>query len=291
MGAFAAPALFAVLVWWFTTGVILYLDGLPVRTFRLSMGAATLVLGAAVVALRLSCRDTSVESAYTAFACAILIWGWLEMSFLMGFITGPRKTGCAGCTGPAARCSGWRRFLHATQAIIYNEFATLFATGGILAATWGAVNRLALWTFLVLWAMRLSAKLNLFLGVPNVGDNFLPPHLQYLKGFFRTRPMNLLFPLSITGATIVMVVLVQKFRVAGDAFHAVSLALLLSLLGLALLEHWFMVLPLPSEKLWGWAMRSKRSARSSPSSTAHFSRCDGALTVRLAEAAIKYAED
>ena len=26
---------------------------------------------------------------------------------------------------------------------------------------------------------------------------------------------------------------------------------------LALLEHWFMVLPLPSEKLWDWGMRSR----------------------------------
>jgi putative photosynthetic complex assembly protein 2 len=295
MGVFAVPALYAVLVWWFTTGAILYLDGLPVRTFRWSMGAATMVLGGAVYMLRLSCSDPSVEGAYTAFSCAILIWGWLEMSFLMGFITGPRKTGCPDCAASVARCPGWRRFMHATQAIIYNELATLLAAGGILAATWGTVNRLALWTFLVLWAMRLSAKLNLFLGVPNVGDKFLPEHLQYLKGFFRTRAMNFLFPVSITGATIVMVVLAQKYRTAGagDNFQGVSLALLLSLLGLALLEHWFMVLPLPSEKLWGWAMRAKGSARRSPSSgPPHFSRCtDAHLTARLAKGAINYAED
>ena len=28
-----------------------------------------------------------------------------------------------------------------------------------------------------------------------------------------------------------------------------------SLLALAVLEHWFMVIPLPSEKMWKWAMR------------------------------------
>jgi hypothetical protein len=25
------------------------------------------------------------------------------------------------------------------------------------------------------------------------------------------------------------------------------------------LEHWFMVLPLPSEKMWQWALRSNRA--------------------------------
>jgi len=31
-------------------------------------------------------------------------------------------------------------------------------------------------------------------------------------------------------------------------------------LALAVLEHWFMVLPLPSEKLWHWAMGRARRA-------------------------------
>jgi putative photosynthetic complex assembly protein 2 len=35
----------------------------------------------------------------------------------------------------------------------------------------------------------------------------------------------------------------------------VSLSLVGSLLALAVLEHWFLVLPLPSENLWKWAVR------------------------------------
>jgi putative photosynthetic complex assembly protein 2 len=216
------------------------------------MTAATAVLLAALYVLRVSCLDASVNGAYTAFSCAILVWGWLEMSFLMGFITGPRKHACL------ERCPGWRHFVHATQAIIYNEIATLIAAAAILAATWGAPNRLALWTFLVLWAMRLSAKLNLFLGVPNVGDKFLPAHLQYLKGFFRKRSMNFLFPVSVSASTIVTVMLAQRYAAAEDAFQGTSFALLTSLLALAVLEHWFMVLPLPSERLWNWALKSGR---------------------------------
>jgi hypothetical protein len=43
---------------------------------------------------------------------------------------------------------------------------------------------------------------------------------------------------------------------AGDPFTAVGYALVSSLLGLAVLEHWFMVLPLPSENLWSWGFKS-----------------------------------
>jgi putative photosynthetic complex assembly protein 2 len=248
----AAPAAYAALLWWFTTGLILFLDGLPPTTFRWSMAAATTALLAAGYVLRASAADASVSGAYTAFSCAILVWGWLEMSFLMGFITGPRKHACV------ERCHGWRHFIHATQAIAYNEIATLLGAAGVVAATWAAPNRVALWTFLILWSMRVSAKLNLFLGVPNLGEKFLPPHLQYLRSFFTKRPMNLLFPLSVSGSTLVLVLLTQACHAAGDAFHSVGYALASALLALAVLEHWFMVLPLPNEKLWKWALRSGR---------------------------------
>jgi putative photosynthetic complex assembly protein 2 len=247
---FGVPAAYAVLVWWFATGIILFLDGLPQHTFRWSMTAATAVLGVAAGVLHSSAADATAAGAYTAFTCAILFWGWLEMSFLMGFITGPRRHACQ------ERCSGWRHFFHATSAIIYNEIATLVGAVAILVLTWGSVNRVALGTYGVLWAMRISAKLNLFLGVPNLGEKFLPAHLQYLKSFFRRRAMNFLFPVSIAVSTFVVAALVRRFQSAADAYHVTAYALVASLLGLAVLEHWFMVLPLPSEKMWKWAMRA-----------------------------------
>jgi putative photosynthetic complex assembly protein 2 len=250
MAEFAAPAAYAVLVWWFTTGVILILDGLAPRTFRWSMSAATLGLVAAAYLTRSACTDVSIGGAYLSFSCAIVIWGWLEMSFLMGFITGPRTHACL------ERCSGWRHFVHASQAIIYNEIATLVVAGCLIIATWQAPNRLALWTYLILWSMRLSAKLNLFLGVPNLGEKFLPAHLQYLKSFFRKRSMNFLFPFSVTLSTIGVYILIRRFLASDDPFNTTAYALMVSLLALAVLEHWFMVLPAPSEKLWKWAMRS-----------------------------------
>jgi putative photosynthetic complex assembly protein 2 len=251
MSDLGLAAVYAVLVWWFTTGIILFLDGLAPRTFGRSMAAATVVLLGALAGLRLSGGDPSVSGAYVAFSCAILVWGWLEMSFLMGFITGPRKHACA------QSCGGWRHFLHATQAIIYNELATLAGAGVVLGLTWHAPNRTGLWTYLVLWAMRLSAKLNLFLGVPNSGEKFLPAHLQYLKGFFKKRAMNFLFPFSVSASTVAVALLIERCLSADSAFLFSAYALVTSLLALAVLEHWFMVLPWPSEKLWNWSMNKQ----------------------------------
>jgi len=243
---------FAVLAWWFTTGIILFLDGLPRHTFRRSMAGASLIAIVAAFALHMSANEVSVTGAYTAFLSSVLIWGWLEMSFLMGFVTGPRKSACAEA------CAGGRHFLHATQAIIYNELATLGAASLVVATTWHYPNKVGLWTFLVLWTMRLSAKLNLFFGVPNTGDNLLPPHLQYLKSFFRKRAMNPLFPISICASTAVAAVLIRKCMLATPGFPSVGLALVASLLALAVLEHWFMILPWKSEKLWNWGLKSHR---------------------------------
>lgn len=249
MSEFALPAGYAVLVWWFTTGIILFLDGLPSETFRWSMVGATVVLAASGYALRVSSLDVSVAGVYAAFTAAILAWGWLEMSFLMGFITGPRRHACP------EHCSGWRHFRHASEAILYNEIAIGVGAAGVIFATWNGPNRVARWTFLILWAMRVSAKLNLFFGIPNLGDNFLPAHLQYLKGFFRKRAMNPLFPWSVTLATLMTVWLARRYLAAQDAVDGTAYALLTSLLALAVLEHWFMVIPVPSEKLWNWAFK------------------------------------
>jgi putative photosynthetic complex assembly protein 2 len=251
----ALAAAYAVLVWWSTTGIILFLDGLARATFRWSLAAAGAVLVGALYGLHLGAYDTSPAGAYTCFSCAILVWAWLEMSFLMGFITGPRKHACAD------NCRGWRHFLHATQAILYNEIATLAAAALVCGLTWQGLNRTGLWTFLVLWVMRLSAKLNLFLGVPNCAERFLPEHLQYLTSFFKKRPMNFLFPLSVSGSTIAAVLLIQKCLAAEDVFQATGDALVASLLALAVLEHWFMVLPWSSEKLWAFGSHARLEPR------------------------------
>lgn len=247
----ALPLLYTLFAWWFSTGVILYLDGLPQRTFARTLQAATLVLGAALFALVQTRNDTSVAGAYCAFSCALLVWAWQEVAFLLGVVTGPRRSACP----PGA--TGWRRTGHALQAVLYHELALIVLAIGVVACVGPGTNRVGVWTYMALWGMRQSAKLNLFLGVRNIGDNFLPPHLRYMASYFRRAPMNPLFPVSVSLATGAAV-LVWWHRIVGpvSAFDAAGMALVGTLLALGALEHWLLVLPLPTEVLWRWGLRS-----------------------------------
>jgi putative photosynthetic complex assembly protein 2 len=72
MHEYGLPALYALFVWWFSTGVVIYLDGLPQRTFRWSMLGATALLGLSLYGLARSGADTSIGGAYLAFTCGLL---------------------------------------------------------------------------------------------------------------------------------------------------------------------------------------------------------------------------
>ena len=248
------PAIFALFVWWFSTGLIMYLDGLPRRTFRWSMLGATLLLGGSLWGLSYSSADISVRGAYCAFSCGLLAWGWQEISFYMGFVTGPRGAPCA------EGCSGWRHFGHAIQTSLWHELAIIAAGIAVVALTWHQPNQVGTWTFMVLWWMHQSAKLNVFLGVRNLNEEFLPEHLQFLRSFLTKKSMNLLFPISITVSMVIMVRLVQAATAThASTFDAVGYSFLSAMMGLAILEHWLLMLPLPAAALWGWSLKSRKA--------------------------------
>ncbi len=249
MSDFGFPIFYALGLWWFSTGVVLYLDNLPGRTFRWTMLGGSAVLAVAVFGLIVSSASTGTLMNYVAFTCGLVVWGVLEMSYFTGYATGPRKIPCP------ANCTQWRRFRLAIMTSLYHELA-IMATGLLLIAiSWDEPNQIGVWTFIVLWLMRWSAKLNLFLGVPNLNENWLPEHLRYLKTYMSTRGMNLLFPVSVTLATVVVVLIVFNAATSDQAgSESVGLTLVATLLALAILEHWFLVLPLPDEALWAWAL-------------------------------------
>jgi putative photosynthetic complex assembly protein 2 len=256
MVLYALPALYALFIWWFSTGVIMYLDGLPRKTFKWSILGATVLMVFSLWGIYASRNDASVEGAYCAFSCGLLAWGWQEISFYMGFVTGTRKQPCP------EGCSGWKHFGHAIQTSLWHELAIIASGVVIVALTWGAKNQIGMWTFMVLWWMHQSAKLNVFLGVRNLNEEFLPDHLQFLKSFLTKKPMNLLFPLSITISTVILVKLVEAaHQVHGSRFDAAGFCFLAVLMGLAILEHWLLMLPLPAAALWGWSLKSRQPTK------------------------------
>ena len=256
MATTVGPIFFTLFVWWFSTGAVLYAVGLPRRNLPNLILASTAAAGFALYGLYASSTGTSVSAAFISFTCALVIWAWHEMTFLTGLITGPRITPLPGREGAISNKPA--PLGPSIETVIYHEVAIVLTIALAAALTREGVNQTGFWTLVILWVMRLSAKFNLYLGVPNLTEQFLPEHLAYLKGYFCRRSMNLLFPVSVTASTIVTILL---FSAAADsaatAFETASLTLLATLMALAVIEHWFMVVPLPSAELWSWGLSSR----------------------------------
>ena len=256
MLTYGLPAAYALFIWWLSTGLVLYVVSRPSRTHAASMVGMTGLAAVALCSLTWIADDTTLTGAFIAFTSALFVWGWHEMSFLTGFVTGPRNTACPGRPSEPAATRAPLGF--AIQAVLYHELAIAASAAAIFALTWGSANTVGLWTFIVLWLMRLSAKLNVYLGVQNLTEQFLPQNLKYLTTYFCRKPMNGLFPLVVTASTAVTVLLFDAaLSASATPFEAAGHTFLATLMALAVLEHWFLVLPIPAAALWNWGLASR----------------------------------
>lgn len=246
--AYLVPAVFALFLWWFTTGAIFFLDSRPLHTFKWSMMSGTVMLGLAVWAVHLTAQQTDSTSAYLAFSAGLIAWGWQELSLYTGYVTGPRKIRCA------EGCSGLKHFGHAIAANLWHEIAIIVVAAIIWFIVKDQPNWTGFYTYVTLWGMHLSARLNVFLGVRNVSVEFVPPHMEVLKSFLTEKPMNMLFPVSVTIATIGVICLVGRAADATSDYAITSYSLLAAIMGLALVEHWMLVIPFSVQKLWSWSL-------------------------------------
>ena len=255
---FASPwiaALLALFLWWFSTGAILLAvrradkSGATARLWAVLWNLPILVLGG--VGFVDSLDQDSVAGAYIAFLAALALWGWIELTFLTGVITGPVRTDLQ----PGV--PEWERFIRAWGTVAYHEMLLAVTLITMIFFSYGQANQFAVWTFAVLFVARVSAKLNLYLGVRKINVEFIPEPLNHLPSHFRTARMNWLFPLSITGLSFAVACWLERLWVAETPADIVGFALLSALTALALLEHWFMVLPLPDEKLWRWMLPAR----------------------------------
>lgn len=249
---FVVPFLYCLLLWWFGTGLVLYLDGLSERTYRTSMLLAAVAAMAAFVILLWFASSTTPAAAFIGFTCAIVIWGALELAHYTGYLVGPRTEKC-----PAGAATLERLSL-AAKSMLFHEIAMVVTAGILVVSAWGQPNQVGVGSFLILWLMRLSAEFNLFLGVANVSEHWLPDRLRYLMSYRGRKKMNLLLPVSVTLATVVAVLMFQ--RATGDAFAVTGYVLMATLLMLAVIEHWLMVIPIDAEAIWSWAVQSRPQA-------------------------------
>jgi putative photosynthetic complex assembly protein 2 len=255
MMAHGLPILATLALWWGSTGLILHLDSQDRRTFVSSMLGAIALLALSLWLVATTSGETTPVSAYVAFACGIVLWGAQLLAFYTGFVTGPNKSAFS----PGARRSS--RFLQAVKASLYHELAAAAGALALFAMTNGRPNMFALWTYMILWLMHESAKLNVFLGVQNLSEDLLPDHLAYLTTFMKRKPMNALFPFSVTFGTILTGLLFARaLRSDTSSFQIVGFTMLGALMGLAVVEHWFLVVPIDANALWrGFRRTSSRA--------------------------------
>lgn len=240
------PLLAVVGLWFGSTALVLWLDSRAPATFRSSLAwAGVLAIGGAAL-LAATASSRGIGAAYVSFGAALVIWGWHELSFLTGVVAGPNRAPCP------PRLSGWPRFRAAAATLIHHELALALTALLLLALAWRGVNPIGAIAFAMLFAFRLSAKLNIFLGVPAFADDLLPPHLGYLRSYFTKAPMNPLFPLSLLGA-IAAAGWFAAAALAAEGGAAVGASLLCALAMLGVVEHLFLVVPVRDAALWRWA--------------------------------------
>lgn len=246
--------LLALFLWWFSTGVIL----MAVRfadNHRRYLGVTITALPMLAMGIMFLAYTAPVEtpfSVYSAFVGAILVWGWIELAFLTGIITGPNTRKCPHGV------PNWERFLRAWGTIAYHEIALLAGLFVVGFMTFHAPNSFGFWTFAVLFFARISAKLNLFLGVQKINTEFLPTPLSHLPSYFRHARMNWLFPVSVTALTFAAACWMERIYTSTAQADIIGFSLLAALTALATIEHWLLVLPLPDEKLWRWMLPNKQ---------------------------------
>ncbi|GFE64643.1 putative photosynthetic complex assembly protein PuhE [Litoreibacter roseus] len=265
-------ALSALFLWWFSTGAILIAVRVAEKKERhtkMTLGLFPLLLigFAGIAATTGEGRVTSslfplsdvflsdTAAVYISFLSALAIWGWIELAFLTGLITGPNTNICP------KHIPEWERFIRAWGTVAYHEMLLTAALLAVAYLTFGADNTVGFWTFAVLYFARISAKLNLFLGVREINTEFLPRRLAHLPSHFRHGRINWLFPVSVTVLTFATACWLERIYSSITGAEVAGFALLSALTALALFEHWMMVLPLPDEKLWRWMLPEKTTIK------------------------------
>ena len=246
-------ALAALFLWWFATGILLWRvhaadkGGPDQHAWSVILSLPLFAAGALGVHATLA--DPSAQGVWFAFLSALALWGWIELAFLSGIVTGPNTRPCPAGLDPSAR------FWAAFRTVAWHEFLLAGVLLVLAIAALGAENSFALWTFLVLFAARVSAKLNLYLGVPRINTDFLPRPLAHLSSYFRQGPVSGFFPLSVTLLALAVGCFLERLwraHQAADPGAIIGFTLLSMLTALALLEHWFMVWRVRDDKLWRW---------------------------------------
>ena len=141
----------ALLLWWLMTGLALMSVHQPRALKQPIFLLVTIIAAIAVWGVEANAAQHTTVATVTGFAMGLVIWAWLELSYLMGYITGPVKR-------PATDDMTWQqRFYNALGTTIYHELLVLGAVGIVCMLGAGLPNPTIQNTLAVLWLMRWSS--------------------------------------------------------------------------------------------------------------------------------------
>ena len=249
------PFIVTVAIWFVATGLIAWADNRERATFSRSLLVGSVAGIAGLLVILVSSLSTQVWAVYLSFIGALMVWGWHELSFLTGASAGPRR----GPSDPSL--TGVARFRQAAATVMHHEVALAITALLLISLSWNAPNQIGATVFVLMFAMRLVSKVNLFVGVPNSSSEMLPDQLAYLKTYFGPSRMTALLVASVTAiaaATAWFAGLALAAPVGSAQMVGASLLTTLALLGV--LEHLFLALPFRDGMLWGWAYPQRRAA-------------------------------
>ncbi|RNJ63756.1 MAG: DUF3623 domain-containing protein [Porphyrobacter sp. IPPAS B-1204] len=249
------PFIVTVAIWFVATGLIAWADNRDRATFSTSLLIGSVAGIAGLVVILVASLSAEVWAVYLAFIGALMVWGWHELSFLTGASAGPRR----GLADPGL--TGVARFRQAAATVMHHEVALALTALLLISLSWNVPNQIGATVFVLMFAMRLISKINLFVGVPNSTSEMLPDQLAYLKSYFGPNRTTLLLAVSIIGLaamTAWFAALALAAPVGSAEMVGASLLTTLSLLGV--LEHLFLALPFRDGMLWGWAYPQRKAA-------------------------------
>ncbi len=249
------PFIVTVAIWFVATGLIAWADNRDRATFSRSMMIGSVAGIGGLIVILVASLSAEVWAVYVGFVGALMVWGWHELSFLTGASAGPRR----GPSDPGL--TGVARFRQAAATVMHHEVALAVTALLLISLSWDVPNQIGATVFVLMFAMRLISKINLFVGVPNSTAEMLPEHLAYLKSYFGRNRMTLLLALSVAGIAGVTAWFAQLALAAplGSA-EMVGASLLTTLALLGALEHLFLALPFRDGMLWGWALPKRGGA-------------------------------
>jgi putative photosynthetic complex assembly protein 2 len=176
--------LFAIVLWWVSTGAIIVMYRKEPWTYDASVGAYTVVAAASMAVLILLRNTSELWAIYVCFSAGTLVWGWNLACYYTGYITGPKDP------QPRDNLSDAERFHHAIRRSAHHEWVSVLLVVASVGLAWGATNRAGFGCIILFYTLHMLAKLSIYFGVANFSGAWLPAHLQYITAYFGPRQFH-----------------------------------------------------------------------------------------------------